>query len=136
MEFKDTKNNGASYKERTVDAQTNAEFLNSEFRTNYVQWYKSVWTLDYNTRVWMGFVDGKIRQNWRNYWADKSCTVMIEEYVGKDTTVARRAIEVDYRIIAEKDFSFPIHKYYVRGLFKYDKENSTSFKHIWRKIDG
>ena len=121
--------------ERTVYAQTNAEFLNSEFGTNYEQWYKSTWEYSYNTVVWMGFVDGKERKNWINYWADKDHTVMIEKYTGIDRVAADKAIEYSYRIIAEKDFSYYSHKYYVRGLFKYDAKESSTYKHIWRKVN-
>ena len=47
-----------AYEERTVYAQTNAEFLNSEFGTNYEQWYRSTWEYSCNTVVWMGVVNG------------------------------------------------------------------------------
>lgn len=120
--------------ERTVCAQTNAEFLNSEFGTKYEQWYKSTWEHSSYTVVWMGFVDGKERDNWVNFWADKEHTVMIEEYEGHDSTIAERAIKYNYRIIAEKDFSSYNHRYYVRGLFIYDAKESSTYKHVWRKI--
>lgn len=124
-----------AYEKRTVYAQTNAEFLNSEFGTNYEQWYKSTWEYDYNTVVWMGFVDGKERDSWINFWSDKDHTVMIEEYNGVDGAIAERAIKYQFRIVAEKDFSSYTHKYYVRGLFKYDAKESSTYKHIWRKVN-
>lgn len=123
-----------AYEERTVYAQTNAEFLNSEFGTNHGQWYRSTWEYSYNTVVWMGFVDGKERKNWTNCWADRDRTVMIEEYTGMDRITADKAIEHSYRIIAEKDFSAYSHKFYVRGLFKHDEKESSTYKHIWRRI--
>ena len=124
-----------AYEERTVYAQTNAEFLNSEFGTNLNGFQRSTWEYSYNTVVWMGFVDGKERKNWINYWADKDHTVMIEEYTGIDRVAADKAIEYSYRIIAEKDFSYYSHKFYVRGLFKYDAKESSTYKHIWRKVN-
>ncbi|MBR2295851.1 MAG: hypothetical protein IKA43_00415, partial [Clostridia bacterium] len=125
---------GKGCQERTVYAQTNAEFLNSEFGTNYEKWYKSTWEYDYNTVVWMGFVDGKERDSWINFWADKDHTVMIEEYNGVDGAIAERAIKYPFRIVAEKDFSSYTHKYYVRGLFRYDAKSSTTYHHVWRKV--
>ena len=123
------------YEERTIYAQTNAEFLNSEFGTNYEQWYRSTWEHDYNTVVWMGFVDGKERDSWINFWSDKDHTVMIEEYNGVDGAIAERAIKYQFRIVAEKDFSSYTHKYYVRGLFRYDAKESSTYKHVWRKVN-
>ena len=125
---------GKDCQERTVYAQTNAEFLNSEFGTNYEKWYKSTWEYDYNTVVWMGFVDGKERDSWINFWSDKDHTVMIEEYNGVDGAIAERAIKYPFRIVAEKDFSSYTHKYYVRGLFRYDAKSSTTYQHVWRKV--
>ena len=124
-----------AYEERTVYAQTNAEFLNSEFGTNYEQWYRSTWEYSCNTVVWMGVVNGAENNNWANHWLDKDRSVMIEEYTGIDRVAADKAIEYSYRIIAEKDFSCYSHKFYVRGLFKYDAKESSTYKHIWRKVD-
>lgn len=124
-----------AYEERTVCAQTNAEFLNSEFGTNYEQWYKSTWEYSCNTVVWLGVVDGEENNNWVNHWLDKDHSVMIEEYTGIDGVAADKAIEYSYRIIAEKDFSYYSHKFYVRGLFKYDAKESSTYKHIWRKVN-
>ena len=125
---------GKDCQERTVYAQTNAEFLNLEFGTNYEKWYKSTWEYDYKTVVWMGFVDGKERDSWINFWSDKDHTVMIEEYNGVDGAIAERAIKYPFRIVAEKDFSSYTHKYYVRGLFRYDAKSSTTYQHVWRKV--
>jgi hypothetical protein len=124
-----------AYEERTVYAQTNAEFLNSEFGTNYEQWYRSTWEYSCNTVVWMGVVNGAENNNWANHWLDKDHSVMIEEYTGIDRVAADKAIEYSYRIIAEKDFSYYSHKFYVRGLFKYDAKESSTYKHIWRKVN-
>ena len=136
QENKPSSTSNCAYKERVVYAQTNAEFLNSEFGTNYVQWYKSVWSYNNDTLVWMVKIDGSENSGWKNIWTDKDHTIIVEKYIGNDKSSIDVAVNEQYRIVAEKDFSFPVHKYYVRGLFKYDKENSTSFKHIWRKIDG
>jgi hypothetical protein len=125
---------GKECQERTVYAQTNAEFLNLEFGTNYEKWYKSTWEYSYNTVVWMGFVDGKERDSWINFWSDKDHTVMIEEYNGVDGAIAERAIKYPFRIVAEKDFSSYTHKYYVRGRFRYDAKSSTTYQHVWRKV--
>ena len=123
-----------AYEERTVYAKTNAKFLNSEFGTNYDKWYKSTWVYSYDTVVWMGFVDFQEREKWINYWADKDRTVMIEEYNGIDGAIAGKAIKYPFRIIAQKEFSSYSHKYYVRGLFRYDAKESSTYKHVWRKI--
>ena len=150
QENKPSSASNRAYKERVVYAQTNAEFLNSEFGTDFKGFFKSVWSYNNDTLVWMVKIDGSINSNWRNNWVtevdDKMIIVtgkpenpfdtILEEYVGNDKSSIDVAVNEQYRIVAEKDFSFPVHKYYVRGLFKYDKENSTSFKHIWRKIDG
>ena len=125
---------GKYCQERTVYAQTNAEFLNLEFGTNYEKWYKSTWEYDDNIVVWMGFVDAKERDRWINFWSDKDPTVMIEEYNGVDGAIAERAIKYPFRIVAEKDFSSYKHKYYVRGLFRYDAKSSTTYQHVWRKV--
>jgi len=124
-----------AYEERTVYAQTNAEFLNSEFGTNYEQWYRSTWEYSCNTVIWMGVVNGAENNNWVNHWLDKDHSVMIEEYTGIDRVAADKAIEYSYRIIAEKDFSYYSHKFYIRGLFKYDAKESSTYKHIWRKVN-
>ena len=123
------------YEERTIYAQTNAEFLNSEFGTNHKGFQRSTWEYDYNTVVWMGFVDGKERDGWINFWSDKDRTVMIEEYNGVDGAIAERAIKYPFRIVAEKDFSYYSHKFYVRGLFKCDAKESSTYKHVWRKVN-
>lgn len=127
-------NSDEIYKKRTVYSQTNAEFLNTQFGTKYEKWYKSTWEYSYNIVVWMGFVDGKERENWINYWTDKSCSIMIEKYNGIDGSIASRAINHPYRIIVEKDFSSSRHEYSVHGLFKHDENDSTIYKHVWRKI--
>ena len=123
-----------AYEERTVYAQTNAEFLNSEFGTNYEQWYRSTWEYSCNTVVWMGVVNGTENNNWANHWLDKDHSVMIEEYNGVDGAIAEMAIKYPFRIVAEKDFSSYTHKYYVRGLFRYDAKSSTTYQHVWCKV--
>ena len=121
------------YAERTVLAHTNAEFLNSEFGTHFKGFQRSGYPLNRSTLVWMVVIDGTEHYGWANKWSNRY-DVIEERYVLNDKSSIDLTVIEKYRIVAEKDFSTRVHKYHVRGLFKYDEAQSTPYKHIWRKI--
>lgn len=116
---------------RTVCARTNAEFLNEVVGTNYIQWYKSGYTLSSNTIIWMPRITGKICMGWRNIWLDEN--TILEEFLGGDYR-SDPAVKHPYRIVAEIiDDRYRGRRYKICGIFKYIKEESTSTKHLWKR---
>ena len=115
---------------RTITADTNAEFLNEVVGTNYIQWYKSGYTLSSNTIIWMPRIDGKIRKGWRNIWLDEN--TILEEFLGGDYRLDP-VVKHPYRIVAEIQESYFGRNYVIKGMFKYAKEESTSTKHLWKR---
>ena len=144
-QFRRADNSEHSQGVEVVYAQTNAEFLNSKFGTDFKGFYKSGFPLSSNTLVWMIKIDGTVNLDWQNNWVKEingkfeivtgsphnKFDTILEQYFGNDNVDVKH----EYRIVAEKDFSKPVHKYFVHGRFKLDKSASTSKTHVWRKVN-
>ena len=108
---------------------TNAEFLNKNFRTNYKGYMKSRWTYSNQLKVWMTFLDGKVRRGWKNIIND--CLVF-EEFVSLDEKLLPEdyILEENYRLIVDK-----AQNYKILGVYKLERTNGNVLKNrIWIKV--
>ena len=109
---------------------TNAEFLNQVFGTNYKAWMKSGWTYPPDTIVWMVWLDDKVRNGWLNTIVDAS--TVREDYVGKpeERLPSHYGITHKYRIIVKKQKGC----YTILGKYICDEGLTNNKTHVWRKI--
>lgn len=108
---------------------TNAEFLNKNFRTNYKGYMKSRWTYSNQLKVWMTFLDGKVRRGWKNIINE--CLVF-EEFVSLDEKLLPEdyILEENYRLIVDK-----AQNYKILGVYKLERTNRNVLKNrIWIKV--
>ena len=108
---------------------TNAEFLNKNFRTNYKAYMKSRWTYSNQLKVWMIFLDGKVRRGWKN--TINGCLVF-EEFVSLDEVLLPEdyILEENYRLIVDK-----AQNYKILGVYKLERINRNVLKNrIWIKV--
>ena len=116
-----------------IYAETNADFLNKAFGTEYKKWMRCGWDYDEETIVWMVPFDNKIRQGWRNTIVD-SCTVR-EDFVGREDEklLEHKKLKNFRRIVVKKEQEYG--RYVILGLYTYDFEHSVEEnKRIWIKI--
>lgn len=132
------KNNVQSKK--IIRADTNAEFLNKIFGTNYRQWYKSVWKESPNRLVWMvRFYDsapaGKATGNgvWENRWCDKEHMRCREEYKGSGIP---NEPETDYRIVVSIEERNVPRRYTIEGVYKWDKTKGDLYIRYYDKVEN
>lgn len=115
-------------------ADTHAEFLNIVFETNYEQWMQAGWSFSPNVLVWMVRFYGD-DGNWRNRFLNPD--MICEEYIGS-TGLHKGNLISDpshyYRIVVSITGNKPNRTYSVKGLFKYVKEQSSPYKHIYIKV--
>ena len=108
---------------------TNAEFLNQAFGTNYKGWMKSGWKYAPDIIVWMVWLDDKVRNGWLNTIVEEQ-RVVREDYVGKpeEQLYSHRMITEFHRIVVKKGNGC----YTILGLYRCVE--ATRYKRVWRKI--
>ena len=117
--------------ERIVFARTNAEFLNQVFGTDYEGFYRSRWPYDDHTWVWMVRMDGEVRNGWYN--REIGSDEVWEEFVGSTQPSFRNQKEMPYRIVVKIVDGGSGREYHILGKYRYDFQNSTYKKHIFKK---
>lgn len=115
-----------------VVAKTNAEFLNHFFGTNHQAFYQSRWPYNDHTWVWMVRMDGKVRDGWFN--REVGSDEVWEEFVGTTQPSYRRQKEKEYRIIVKIVDGKCGREYHILGKYRYDFQNSTYKKHVFKKV--
>ena len=120
-----------------IAVSKNGQLLNYIFGTNYKEWMKARWFFKDGLIVWMGYIDGKIRNGWKNYEIDNT---IIEENVYKRTEYDNHGIKAllhaePYRIVFQKSFSNGKNCFIVKGVYKTDIEKSDAQTlHFYNKI--
>jgi hypothetical protein len=117
---------------KEVFAKTHAEFLNQAFGTNYRGFMKTRFPYDEDTWVWMVSIDGKVRNGWKNVKVSEN--EIWEEYVLSGDPTYSKNQERTYRIAVDVTQAKNGRKYCILGKYEFDFENSTSKRHILRKI--
>ena len=118
--------------QQIVYANTNAEFLNKVFGTNYKAWMRGRWEYSKDTWVWMIRLDGKCRQNWRNRIINEN--EIWEEYIGTETPTYRHEPERKYRIVVGIEKGNLGREYHILGKYRYDAEKSTIGRNVLIKV--
>lgn len=115
-------------------ANTHAEFLNTVFETNYIQWMQAGWHYSPNVLVWMVRFYGD-DGNWKNRFLDPN--TICERYIGT-TNLHNGHLIGDpaelYRIVVSISEQKSNRIYTIKGLYKYVKEQSSPHKHIYIKV--
>lgn len=118
--------------EQIVYANTNANFLNKVFGTNYKGWMRGRWEYDKDTWVWMIRLDGKVRQDWRNRKISEN--EIWEEYIGSETPTYRKEPERKYRIVVGIEEGSQGREYHILGKYKFDSEKSFVGRNVLIKV--
>lgn len=111
-----------------IYAKTHADFLNQAFGTNYKAWMKAVWPYyDENTVVWMVRFNAKDGGFTNTFLSDTRIEEKLLDpnmqvspsnlYLNKDRIVIQ-IIDIDLDHTRTR-------KYIFKGVYKYDKTNST-----------
>ena len=112
-----------------IRVRTNAELLNELFGTDYKAWMKSIY--DYNNkRVWMIYLDNKVRNDWKNY---KEKDTIIEQNLDSNNFDGLRADTSPNteRIVFSKHANY----FVFEGIYAYDKTRSDAKRiRYWIKI--
>ena len=116
---------------KIIYARTHADFLNQVFGTNYKQYMRGRWKYNDSTWVWMVYMDGKVRNDWRNRIVSND--EIWEERVCGDTDYHGEP-EKPYRIVVRIVDTSRGREYHILGLYKFDFESCTSQKNVLRKI--
>lgn len=109
-----------------IYAQTNADFLNKAFGTNYRGYQKSSWKYSDDWVVWMVEFN-KVKNGWTNTFVNNSRIkqdnlLRREEFEGQPINM----VTTKKRIVFEIDNSGYLRKYIFRGMFVYDEINSNA----------
>lgn len=124
---------GAKTYPEIVYANTNADFLNKRFGTNFKGWMKCGWDYDHDTIVWMVPFDNKVQNGWINTIVDSN--TVREDYVGLEAfkLVGHQKIDKFHRIVVKKELDHS--RYIILGLYRYDFENSKEPNlRVWKKV--
>lgn len=119
--------------QKIIKAKSHADFLNQAFGTNYRAFLKSRFPYGDDTWVWMIRIDGKVHSGWRNIKISEN--EVWEEYVGDGEPTYTKTKERAYRIVVEIVDAPAGRNYLILGKYKFDFENSSTRKHVLRKIE-
>lgn len=116
-------------------ADTNAEFLNEVFGTNYKAWMKGTWRYSKSAFAWFVRIDGKSRNEFVNTWLNQD--TILQRYIGTedlwDGEPLKLDAENDYRLVFEI-IDKPNRKYVFQGVFLMDRNDSTPKQMIFKKV--
>ena len=115
-----------------VYANSNADFLNKVYGTNYKAFMRGRYPLDSQTWVWMIRLDGKERQGWRNRVINEN--EIWEEYVGKEQPSYNATEERKYRIVVSIKDLPSRRAYHILGRYRFDTEKSKIGRNVLIKV--
>ena len=113
------------YRYRTVYVNTNAEFLNAVFGTNYVQYCKGIWAYNGSIDIWMVPFNDKVNQ-WTNRLLGEGEYIEETYFGSKPNAPVRFTTRV---AVCKKQGCYSI-----LGLYIPDLERSDLKKRFYKKV--
>lgn len=116
-------------------AKTHFEFLNKTFGTDFIFYRKNYWWYNQKIMVWFPRIDGKIKDNFKNTFLDKS--TILQTYCGETELFDGRPLTLDpsgtFRLIFEV-VDNPNRKYIFQGVYVLDRDISTPKEMVFKKV--
>jgi hypothetical protein len=117
---------------KVVYANSNAEFLNQTYGTNYKAFMRGRYPLNRETWVWMIRLDYTNRWGWKNRIINEN--EIWEEYVGAETPTYTNEAERRYRIVVYIKDNPNGREYHILGKYAFDAARSKVGRNVLIKV--